>query len=79
MKSLTWDKTEALHVETPLGIVNIRCGLSDMKGRPVDSIEVIPSCYAGEQKVVRRGYCNTTPRSSSSSPENSTKASLSRG
>lgn len=48
-----------LHVETPLGVVNIRVGLTDTSGRPVDSIEVIPDCYAGEKKVIRRGYGNT--------------------
>ena len=48
-----------VHVETPLGIVNIRVGLVDRRGRDVDSIEVIPNQYAGEPKVVRRGYCNT--------------------
>lgn len=47
---------ELIHVETPLGIVNIRVGLSDRLGRAVDSIEVIPDEYCGERKVVRRGY-----------------------
>lgn len=54
MKIITWDKREPLHVETPLGIVNIRCGLSDMRGRAVDSVEIIENQYAGEQKVVIR-------------------------
>lgn len=49
----------ALHVETPLGIVNIRVGLHDLKGRRVDSIEVIPDRYVGEKKVRRSGYGNT--------------------
>ncbi len=48
-----------LHVETPLGIVNILVGLSDHKGRRVDAVQVIPNHYAGERKVVRRGYGNT--------------------
>lgn len=48
-----------LHVETPLGIVNIRVGLSDRLGRKVDSVEVIPSNYIGERKVTRSGYANT--------------------
>lgn len=48
-----------LHVETPLGIVNIRAGLTDRHGRAVESIEFIPNTYAGEPKVVRRGYANT--------------------
>lgn len=48
-----------LHVETPLGIVNITAGLADRKGRAVDSIEVLPTAGAGELKVVRRGLANT--------------------
>lgn len=48
-----------LHVETPLGIVNIRVGLHDITGRTVDSIEVIPNEISGERKVVRRGLGNT--------------------
>ena len=48
-----------LHVETPLGIINIRVGLADGTGRAVDSIEVIPNNYAGEPKVLRKGYANT--------------------
>lgn len=48
-----------LHVETPLGIVNIRVGLTDSTGRAVDSIEVIPNNYAGEAKVLRAGRVNT--------------------
>lgn len=50
---------EQLHVETPLGVINIRCGLSDMKGRKIDSVTVIPDEYADELKVVRRGLHNT--------------------
>ena len=52
-------KNGILHVETPNGIVNIRVGLTDMKGRSVDSIEVIPDRFAGENKVRRSGYANT--------------------
>ena len=48
-----------LHVETPLGIVNIRVGLSDRRGRRVESVEVIAPEFCGEPKIVRRGYCNT--------------------
>ena len=50
---------QCLHIETPLGIVNIRVGLSDMRGRLVDSVEVIPSNGAGDPKVIRCGYANT--------------------
>jgi hypothetical protein len=39
-----------LHIETPLGIVNIRVGLADMRGREVESIEIMP-----ENKVRRIG------------------------
>jgi hypothetical protein len=48
-----------LHIETPLGIVNITVGLVDRHGRWVESIQVIPSCYKGEKKVMRSGYANT--------------------
>ena len=48
-----------LHVETPLGIVNISVGLHDRKDREVESVEVLPSNAAGEKKVIRRGYANT--------------------
>lgn len=48
-----------LHVETPLGIVNIRVDLTDRHGRRVVSVEVLESVFAGEAKVMRRGYVNT--------------------
>mgnify|MGYP001619006891 CR=1 FL=1 len=48
-----------LHVETPLGIVNITVGLSDTEGRRVESIETIACQCHGEPKVIRRGYGNT--------------------
>ena len=51
MKVIGWHKSEALHIETPNGIINIRCGLQDMKGRAVDSVEIIPDKYAGENKI----------------------------
>ncbi len=35
-------KDPLLHIETPLGIVNIRVGLTNMDGNKVESIEVIP-------------------------------------
>jgi hypothetical protein len=44
-----------VHVETPLGIVNIRVGLSDAKGRAVDAVEIIPCNYVGEKMVIRKG------------------------
>lgn len=48
-----------LHVETPLGIVNIRVNLSNNQGERVDSIECLPNNYAGEPKVRLDGYSNT--------------------
>ncbi len=49
-----------LHVETPNAVVNIRVGLHDRLGRSVDSIEILPDDYAGEEKVVvYPGKCNT--------------------
>ena len=48
-----------LHIETPNGVVNIRCGLVDVYGRSVDSISVTPDEYYGEQKVLLRGLHNT--------------------
>lgn len=48
-----------LHVETPLGIVNIMVGLSDHHGRRVDRIEVIPLSYPGEKKILILGKANT--------------------
>lgn len=52
-------RTEILHVETPLGIINIQIGLTDFRGRPVVSVQVSPDDFAGAPKVVRRGYSNT--------------------
>ena len=53
-------KAGTLHVETPLGIVNVRVGLTDAHGRRVDSIAVIPDAdEPGKQKVIRRGWHNT--------------------
>lgn len=44
-----------LHVETPLGIVNIYVGLTDRRGRKVETIEMIPTALAGEPMVVVQG------------------------
>lgn len=52
-------KDKLLHIETDLGIINIRVGLIDNEGRRVESIEIIPNGYAGEPKVTRDGYANT--------------------
>lgn len=48
-----------LHVETPLGIVNITVGLIDRLGRQVESIYVIPCPDYEQAKVVVRGLRNT--------------------
>jgi hypothetical protein len=40
-----------IHVETPLGIVNIHLGLRDSAGRRVENIERIGNNYAGEPQV----------------------------
>jgi hypothetical protein len=59
MRRISHYKKGCLHVETPNGIVNIRVGLTDMSGRSVDSIEIIPDRYAGEKKVKVSGPRNT--------------------
>lgn len=43
-----------LHIETDLGIVNIRVGLHESTGKPVTSIEIIP-----DQGVTLDGYRNS--------------------
>lgn len=53
MRTITLKSGDLLHIETPNGIVNIRAGLSDMKGRAVDSVQTIPDEYAGELPVRR--------------------------
>lgn len=58
-KSVVLRAGEMLHVETPNGIVNIRAGLHDVRGRDVDSIETLPNRYAGERKVRLSGHSNT--------------------
>ena len=55
MKRVTSGRAECIHVETPLGIVNIYVGLRDNKGRRVERISVQPNQYAGEPKVIYRG------------------------
>jgi len=52
-------KSGVLHIETPLGIVNITVGLRDERGARVESISTIPNNYAGECKVSLDGYSNT--------------------
>jgi hypothetical protein len=52
-------KNGLLHVETPLGVINIRVGLVDSTGRRVDSITVTPDELTDGKKIIRRGYYNT--------------------
>lgn len=58
MKTVSLRAGDLLHVETPNGIVNIRAGLRDMRGRAVDSIATTPDNYAGEPRVMRFGTPN---------------------
>ena len=44
-----------VHVETPLGVVNIYLDLRDRYGRRVENVQVSGNNYAGEPRVVRRG------------------------
>lgn len=40
-----------LHVETPLGIVNIHVGLNDRRGRRVEAVLMRGNNYSGEPLV----------------------------
>lgn len=44
----TWINDHTLHIETELGIVNIKVGYTDMTGQKVETIEVFADQYAGE-------------------------------
>lgn len=62
MKYIVWKKRgKVLHIETPLGIVNIRVGLQDRLGRDVDSISVVmnPDYEHIDRKIKLSGYGNT--------------------
>jgi len=41
-----------LHVETPLGVVNIYVGLHDRRHRRVEAVGMTPRRYVGEPKVM---------------------------
>ncbi len=45
-----------VHVETPLGVINIHIGLRDQQGRRVETISISGNNYSGDPLVVRRGY-----------------------
>jgi hypothetical protein len=54
-----WRKDNLAHLEIEGGIVNIRDGLTDNKGRKVTSIEILPSDhYSGEQRWKLDGSYN---------------------
>jgi len=59
MKSVRHSKG-LLHVETPLGMVNIRVGLVDCRGRRVDSIQVSAFNCTGDRKVKLSGGRSNT-------------------
>lgn len=59
LKTVVMRDHQLLHVETPLGIVNIRTGLADMEGNRVESVEIIPNDYVGEPDVTVDGYRNS--------------------
>ena len=46
------------HIEVEGGIVNIREGLTDIKGRKVTSVEIIPDKFAGEREWILSGVGN---------------------
>jgi len=41
-KPTSWWRGGVFHIETPLGIINIRPSLRDSEDNPVDSISIIP-------------------------------------
>lgn len=45
-----------IHIETPLGIFNIRLNLQDKKGRKVEHVSVIGSKRCGDKIVKSTGY-----------------------
>ena len=60
IKRMTWKNTEkGLQIETPLGVVSIRVGLTDWEGRRVETIEIAPNNFAGQPKVVVEGQLLT--------------------
>lgn len=48
-------RKQHLHIETPLGIINVRTGLRDDRDREVVSVSMIPDQYAGECPVMING------------------------
>jgi hypothetical protein len=60
MKTILWGyskrsrEEKLLHIEIPLGVINVTTGLYDLEGREVASVEVIPN-----EDIKRDGYANT--------------------
>ena len=55
MKTVRIGRASIIHIETTLGIVNIYVGLTDAKGRRVETVEMRPNQYAGEPEVIVDG------------------------
>jgi len=56
IKRVTVSKRDrVIHVETPLGLVNIFVNLVDTKGRRVERIEIRGNDYSGEPLVAIHG------------------------
>lgn len=50
---------KGLHIEAEGCVINIREGLTDLKGREVTSIEILPdNHYIGERIWKLIGFCN---------------------
>lgn len=57
LASCRWLEDNLLHIETELGIINIRLGLTNTEGRKVESIEVLADAdrFAGETPAYIEG------------------------
>lgn len=58
VRKLTRATRKGLHIEADGCIVNIREGLTDLKGRKVTNVEILPDSYAGEKKWKVLGSMN---------------------
>lgn len=47
-------RDDYIHIELPLGIVNLYPGLHDNRGRRVDAIEILPDDHYAGERIVRR-------------------------
>ncbi len=48
LATVNWISNNTLHIETELGIINIRLGLTNAEGQKVESIEVLADQYADQ-------------------------------